>query len=55
MSIKKLFSIGYLDVKLSLVLRESVAKKNNFNVNNYNSLDDFEYLFSQSNETLRKF
>ena len=52
MSVKKLFSIGCLDVKLNLVLRESLAKSNNFDVDKYNSLNDLENLFVQSRETI---
>ena len=55
MSTKKLFSIGYLDMKLSLVLRESVAKNNNFDINKYNSLNDLENLFLQSSETINNY
>ena len=45
MSIKKLCSIGLLDIKLNLVLRKSFIEKNNFNINDYNSIKDIEELF----------
>ena len=45
MSIRKLCSIGLLGINLNLVLRKSFIEKNNFNINDYNSIKDIEKLF----------
>ncbi len=45
MSIKKLCSIGLLNIKLNLTLRKTFADNNNFDVNEYNSIEDLERLF----------
>ena len=45
MSIKKLCSIGLLNIKLNLTLRQSFAENNNFNIDEYNSIEDLEKLF----------
>ena len=49
---KKLCSLGVLDINLNLVLRKSLAGKYNFNINDYNTVEDLQTLFyheSQSN------
>ena len=45
MSIKKLCSIGILNINLNLNLQKSFAEKNNFNINDYNSIVDLKRLF----------
>ena len=45
MSIKKLCSIGLLNINFNLVLRKSVAENNNFNIDDYNSIEDIEKIF----------
>jgi hypothetical protein len=45
MSIKKLCSIGLLNIKLNLTLRKTFAENNNFDINEYNSIEDLERLF----------
>ena len=45
MSIKRLCSIGLLNIKLNLILKKSFAKNNNFNINDYNKIEDLEHLF----------
>ena len=45
MSIKKLCSIGLLNIKLNLTLRKSFVENNNFNIDNYNSIKDLQKLF----------
>ncbi len=45
MSIKKLCSIGLLNIKLNLTLKKSFAEENNFNIDNYNKIEDLEQLY----------
>ena len=40
MSIKKLCSIGLLNIKLNLTLKKSFAEENNFNIDNFNKIED---------------
>ena len=58
MSIKKLCSIGLLNIKLTLTLRKSFAENNNFNIDNYNSSEDLSKLFppkiSSNSENIKK-
>lgn len=58
MSIKKLCSIGLLNIKLTLTLRKSFAENNNFNIDNYNSIEDLSKLFppkiSSNSENIKK-
>ena len=42
---KKLCSIGILDININLVLRKKQAEKYNFDIDNYNSVEDLENLF----------
>ena len=50
MSIKRLCSIGLLNIKLNLILKKSFAENNNFNINDYNSIEDLEQLFQPKTE-----
>ena len=45
MSIKKLCSIGLLNIKLNLTLKKSFAEENNFNIDNFNNIEDLEQLY----------
>lgn len=42
---KKLCSIGILDININLVLRKKQTEKYNFDIDNYNSVEDLEDLF----------
>ena len=42
---KKLCSIGILDININLVLRKKQTEKYNFDIDNYNSVEDLETLF----------
>ena len=50
MSIKRLCSIGLLNIDLNLILRKSFTEKYKFNINNYNTINDLKSLFFQKNE-----
>ena len=45
MNTKKLCSIGILDIDLNLILYKSLAKTNNFDINNYNKVQDLKNIF----------
>lgn len=45
MNPKKLCSIGILDIDLNLILYKSLAKTNNFDINNYNKVQDLKNIF----------
>ena len=51
MSIKKLCSIGLLNIKFNLILRKSVAENYNFNIDDYNSIDDIEKIFCKTDNS----
>ena len=45
MSIKKLCSIGLLNINLNLTLKKSLVDNYNFNIDDYNSIEDIEKIF----------
>ena len=45
MSIKKLCSIGLLNINLNLILKKSFTEDNNFNIDDYNSIVDLKKIF----------
>ena len=47
---KKLCSIGILDININLVLRKTESEYNNFNINDYNTVEDLENLFFPKEE-----
>ena len=48
---KKLCSLGVLDINLNLVLRKSLADKYNFNINNYDTVEDLQTLFYKETQS----
>ena len=49
MTSKKLCSIGILDIHLNLILYKSQTEKYNFDINNYNNVQDLKNLFYGKN------
>ena len=49
MSSKKLCSLGVLDIELNLFLYKSLADKFNFDINNYNNVQDLKNIFYPNN------
>ena len=49
MTSKKLCSIGILDIDLNLILYKSQTEKYNFDINNYNNVQDLKNLFYGNN------
>jgi hypothetical protein len=45
MNIKKLCSIGILDININLILSKNKAKNLNFNIDSYNTIEDLKNLF----------
>ena len=50
MSIKRLCSIGLLNINLNLILNKSFTEKHNFNIDNYNTITDLQHLFFPKKE-----
>ena len=54
MNPKKLCSIGILDIELNLILYKTQAEIDNFNINNYNKVQDLENLFYNNDNNENK-
>ena len=54
MNPKKLCSIGILDIELNLILYKSQTEIDNFNINNYNKVQDLENLFYNNDNSENK-